>query len=128
MEDIFQEMDKERDDRFKRVWSKLDKGSKSNRILLFIKLKKTELELNDSQEKQFKALLYQLCESGALNKTSEIDYCSETYQILNIKNLEYDEDNKKFNFKKVEKKKSVSKSKTNIEKHLNRSKTNKKSL
>lgn len=125
MEDIFQEMDKEKEDRFKKVWSKLDKGSKGNRILLFVKLKKTELELNDSQEKQLKTLLYQLCESGALNKTSEIDYCSETYQILNIKNLEYDEDNKKFNFKKVEKKKNVSKSKTNIEKHLNRSKTNK---
>lgn len=125
MEDIFQEMDKERDDRFKKAWSKLDKGSKINRILLFVKLKKTELELNDSQEKQLKTLLYQLCESGALNKTSEIDYSDETYQIISIKNLEYDEDNKKFNFKKVEKKKNVSKSKTNIEKHLNRSKTNK---
>ena len=125
MEDIFEQIDKEKEDRFKKTWSKLDKGSKINRILLYIKLKKTELELTDSQEKQLKTLLYQLCESGALNKTSEVEYCDETYQIINIKNLEYDENINKFNFKKIEKKKNISKSKTNIEKHLNRSKTNK---
>ena len=77
-------------------------------------------------KKQLKVLLYQLCESGALNKISEIDYCNETYQIIKIKNLEFDESTQKFKFKKIEKKKiNVSKSKTNIEKHLNRSKTNK---
>ena len=125
MEDIFQEMEDEKNERFQKLWSKLDKGSKLNRLVLFVKLKKLEEELNDSQEKQLKTLLYQLCESGALNKISDVTYCDETYLILNIKNLEFDEDTKKYSFKKVEKKKNVSKSKTNIEKHLNRSKTNK---
>ena len=125
MEDIFQEMEKEKEERFQKSWSKLDKGSKLNRISLFVKLKKSEEQLNDSQEKQLKTLLYQLCESGALNKAIEVEYCDETYQILNIKNLELDEETTKFKFKKVEKKKNASKSKTNIEKHLNRSKTNK---
>ena len=124
MEDIFQEIEKEKEERFKKSWSKLDKGSKLNRISLFIKLKKSELEFNDSIEKQLKDLLYRLCESGALNKVNEIDYCNETYQIIKIKNLEFN--NGKFEYKKVEKKKTnVSKSKSNIEKHLSRSKTNK---
>jgi len=125
MEDIFQEMDAEKDERFEKLWSKLDQGSKLNRLLLFVKLQKLQEELNDSQEKQLKTLLYQLCESGALNKISDVAFCEETYLILTIKNLEFDEDTKKYSFKKVEKKKNVSKSKTNIEKHLNRSKTNK---
>jgi len=125
MEDIFQEMDKETGERFDKSWSKLDKGSKLNRILLFVKLKKSEEQLNDNQEKQLKTLLYQLCESGALNKSSEVEYCNETCQIKNIKNLEFYEDTRKYTFKKIEKKKNISKSKTNIEKHLNRSKTKK---
>ena len=126
MDDIFQEIEKEKEDRFKKSWSKLDKGSKLNRISLFIKIQKAELELDDLLEKQLKVLLHNLCVSGALNKISEIDYCDETFQILKIKNLEFDESTQKFRFKKIEKKKiNVSKSKTNIEKHLNRSKTNK---
>ena len=126
MDDIFQEIEKEKEDRFKKSWSKLDKGSKLNRISLFIKIQKAELELDDLLEKQLKVLLHNLCVSGALNKISEIDYCDETFQILKIKNLEFDESTQKFKFKKIEKKKiNVSKSKTNIEKHLNRSKTNK---
>lgn len=125
MEDIFQEMDAEKNGRFQKLWSKLDKGSKLNRLILFVKLQKLEEELNDSQENQLKTLLYQLCESGALNKISDVIYCEDTHLILTIKNLELNEDTKKYTFKKVEKKKNVSKSKTNIEKHLNRSKTNK---
>ncbi len=124
MEDIFQEIEKEKEERFKKSWSKLDKGSKLNRISLFIKIQKSELEFDDSVEKQLKDLLYRLCESGALNKVNEIEYCNETYQITKIKNLEFNND--KFEYKKVEKKKTnVSKSKSNIEKHLSRSKTNK---
>lgn len=126
MEDIFQEIEKEKEERFKKSWSKLDKGSKLNRISLFIKIQKSELEFDDSVEKQLKDLLYRLCESGALNKINEIEYCNETYQIIKIRNLEFNDYNGKFEYKKVEKKKSnVSKSKSNIEKHLSRSKTNK---
>ena len=129
MENIFQEIEKEKEERFKKSWSKLDKGSKLNRISLFIKMKKSELELDDSLEKQLKVLLYRLCESGSLNKVNEIEYCDETFKILEIKNLEFNESLQKFEFKKLEKKKiNVSKSKTNIEKHLSRSKTKTKTL
>jgi len=125
MEELLKVMDKERDERFKKSWTKLDKGTKLNRLSIFIKLEKTENELNDSQEKQLKTLLYQLCESGALNKTTDVEYSDETYQIISIKNLEVDESTKKYTFKIPEKKtKNVSKSKTNVERHFNRSKGN----
>ena len=126
MEDIFQEIEKEKEERFKKSWSKLDKGTKLNRISLFIKMQKSELGFDDSIEKQLKDLLYRLCESGALNKVNEIEYCNKTYQILKIKNLEFNDSTGKYHYKKVEKKKTnISKSKSNIEKHLSRSKTNK---
>ena len=105
MEELLKEMDKEKNERFKKPWNKLDKGTKLNRLSVFIKLQKTENELNDAQEKHLKTLLYQLCESGALNKTNDIEYSDETYQILSIKNLEFDEINKKYSFKLPEKKK-----------------------
>jgi len=104
MEELLEEMDKERDERFKKSWTKLDKGTKLNRLSIFIKLQKTENELNDAQEKQLKTLLYQLCESGALNKTTDVEYSDETYHILSIKNLEFDENIKKHTFKIPEKK------------------------
>ena len=81
--------------------------------------------ITQHQEKQLKTLLYQLCESGALNKTTDVEYSDETYHILSIKNLEFDEITKKYSFKIPEKKtKNISKSKSNIERHFNRSKGN----
>jgi len=126
MEDIFQEIEKEKEERFKKSWSKLDKGSKLNRLSIFIKMQKSESEFSDSVEKQLKDLLYRLCESGALNKINEIEYCNEKFQIMKIKNLEFNDSTGKYEYKKLEKKKTnISKSKSNIEKHLSRSKTNK---
>jgi len=125
MEELLKEMDKEKEERFKKSWTKLDKGTKLNRLSVFIKLQKTENELNDAQEKHLKTLLHQLCDSGALNKSSDVEYSDETYQILSIKNLEFDEMNKKYSFKLPEKKtKNISKSKSNVERHFNRSKGN----
>ena len=126
MEDIFQEIEKEKEERFKKSWSKLDEGSKLNRLSIFIKMQKSESEFSDSVEKQLKDLLYRLCESGALNKINEIEYCNEKFQIMKIKNLEFNDSTGKYEYKKLEKKKTnISKSKSNIEKHLSRSKTNK---
>ena len=125
MDDLLASIDKEKEDRFKKSWTKLDKGTKLNRLSIYIKLKKVEDELNDVQEKQLKILLHQLCDSGSLNKMNDVDYSDETYQILNIKNLEFDKKNKKYSFKIPEKKnKNISKSKSNIERHFNRSKGN----
>ena len=127
MEELLDGIDKEKNNRFKNTWVKLDKGSKLNRIHLFIKKEKIRLELDDTAEKQLQVLLLNLLNSGSLNKSSEIEYCPEEYEIKSIKNLEFDEELRKFNYSVQKKKKLVqggSKSKSNIEKHFNRSKGN----
>ena len=126
MNELINAIDKEKVNRFQQPWPKLDKGSKLNRILIFIKLEKTNRELNDSQEKQLKTLLYQLCETGALNKVTDVEYSDETYQIINIPNLTFNEETIKYSYNYPKKKvKNSSKSKTNVERHFSRSKTNK---
>ena len=68
-----------------------------------------------------------LFNSGSLNKSSNVEYCQETYEIINIKNLIYDEDTGSYEVIPQSKKKSKEnlKSKSNIERHFNRSKENK---
>jgi hypothetical protein len=129
MERLLEGIDKEKNNRFMNLWLKLDKGSKLNRIHLFIKKEKIRLELNDTEEKQLKNLVLNLFNSGSLNKSSEVGYCQEVYEIMSIKSLIFDEKKRKFSYS-IEKKKKYtsggSKSKTNVEKHFNRSKGNKK--
>lgn len=123
MEDLLQKIDAERAIRFKRPWSKLDKGSKLSRLSLFVKLEKAEKGLSDEEEKRLKILLTQLCEAGALNKASEVTYSEDEERIEGIKNLVYDEETSIYSFTKVEKKtKTTQKSKSNVDRHFSRSK------
>ena len=52
----------EPEDRFGKPWSKMDKGSKLNRLTQYIKLEKTERGFSDDVEKKLKIMLTQLCE------------------------------------------------------------------
>ena len=107
--------------RFKKPWSKCDKGIKLNRILVFIKQEASRRSLTDNQEKQLKTLLLHLCENNGLNKSSDVIYNSETMQIESIKLLIFHEETKKYSIQKMAyKPKNISKSKTNIEKHLSK--------
>ena len=113
----------EEPDRFGRPWSKIDKGSKLNRLTQYIKLEKTERGFNDDYERKLKIMLTQLCNSGALNKNTDVIYNPETKLIEDIKNLTYDEDTLKYSFKRPVKKQKTtsSKSKSNIDRHFSRS-------
>jgi len=123
MNDLISTIDKEKDERFKKPWPKLEKGTKLNRILLFVKQEKLEKELTSEQEKQLKQLLNKVCATGSLNKINDVEYDQEELKIISIQNLSFDEDSKKYSFEKIEKKtKSSSKSKSNVERHFNRSK------
>lgn len=124
MEILLDGIDQEKEDRFKNTWVKLDKGSKLNRIHLFIKKEKIDKELDDSQEKQLKFLLLNLFNSGSLNKSSNVEYCQENFEIINIKTIIFDEDTLKYEVLATEKKKKTerSKSKSNVERHFSRSK------
>ena len=126
MELLIEGIDKEKEERFRNTWSKLDKGSKLNRVHLFIKKEKIEKQLDDNLEKQLKTLLLNLFNSGSLNKSSNVEYCQEIYEIISIKNIIFEEDTWKYEtIGQVKKRKPEGKSKTNIERHFNRSKETK---
>ncbi len=132
MDELFKKIDAEKENRFKKPWTKLDKGSKLDRLLLFIKMQKTENHLSDNQENQLKTLVLQLYSSNMLNKTSDIGYDQEHSIISEIHNLQFDENTKKYSFLKSEKKNSKKSSSqtqqnSNIERHFNRSKKSNKS-
>ena len=109
--------------RYQKPWSKLDKGVKLNRILLFIKQEKIDKSLTNNQEKHLKYLLIHLFENNGLNKSSDIEYNQESMKIESIKLLNYNEQVSKYSIQKINyKSKATSKSKSNIEKHLSRTK------
>ena len=117
-------MEEELKNRFNHPWSKLDRGSKLNRIHFFIKKEKINKNLNDKQEIKLKELLLRIFDSNGLNKNSEIEYSIEEAEIITIKELCYDDNSKAYTyFFKKKKKQETSKSKSNIDRHFNKSKS-----
>ena len=126
MQDIINAVEKEKNNRFQKSWTKLDKGSKLNRLTLFIEKECEDKDLSEDGKKKLKKLLFHVCENGSLNKVNDVEYSDETYEIISIKNLIYDEDKKSYSFnlpKKVVK--PTAKSKSKIDRHFSRSKENK---
>uniref|UniRef100_A0A6C0FAD4 Uncharacterized protein n=1 Tax=viral metagenome TaxID=1070528 RepID=A0A6C0FAD4_9ZZZZ len=112
------------DDRFQHPWSKLDKGSKLNRLSMFTKMEKLTHDLSDTQEEALKIQLTQLFSCGHLNRIVDVEYDSETMKITNIPNLSFDTETCVYTFAKPVVKKSKSKSnssKSRIERHFSRS-------
>lgn len=104
------------DERFARPWNKLEKGSKMNRILLFVEMQKKEHLLTDTSTKALKNLLFKACENGLFNKISDVKYNQETGEIESFKNLEFNESTKKYKLKTGgTKNRSISKSRSNID-------------
>ena len=126
MQSIIDAVEKEKDNRFQKSWTKLDKGSKLNRLTLFIESEVADKELSEDSQKKLKKLLFHVCENGSLNKVNDVEYSEEKYEIVSIKNLIYDENKKSYSFnlpKKVVK--PTAKSKSKIDRHFSRSKENK---
>ena len=126
MEELLNAVENEKNNRFQKPWTKLDKGSKLNRLSLFIKEQSQINELKENEIKKLKKLLFHLCENGSLNKSGDIEYSDENYHILSIKNLKYDKDRKNYSYNLPKKTiKPITKSKSNIDRHFSRSKENK---
>ena len=127
MDELLNAVEKEKNNRFQRLWTKLDKGSKLDRLKLFIEEQSEINELNNNEIKKLRKLLIHLCENGSLNKSGDVEYCDETYHILSIKNLKYNKEKKTYSFDLPKKTiKPTTKSKSNIDRHFSRSKGNKK--
>jgi len=126
MNELFEKLESEKEERFKKPWSKLDKGNKLNRLNLYIENEILEKELDEETSKKLSKLLINIFNKGILSKSSEIEYCTESSKIISIKNLIYDEKNKNYNFNLPKKTvKPVTKSKSKIDRHFSRSKENK---
>lgn len=126
MQDIIDVVENEKNSRFKKTWTKLDKGSKLSRLSLFTEKESESKNLTDENKKKLKKLLFHVCENGSLNKINDVDYNNEIYEIISIKNLIYDENKNSYSFnlpKKVIK--PTAKSKSKIDRHFSRSKENK---
>ena len=124
LQDKDQEQDKEEPQKvkkspslFDREWIKLEKGMKLNRINLFIKKQKEENGLNDTQTKSLKVILFKACNDGMLNKMSDVTYKDE--EIQSIRNLEFNEQTKKYKLKTSSSKHRVNvKSRSNIDRFM----------
>ena len=101
---------------FKKNWNKLDLGSKTNRMKLFINSKSLELKLNKNQKKQLEKLLIDNLKNNKLNKNSDVIYNIEECNIEEIKILSFNEETKIFEILKKDTKKKPSKSKSSIDK------------
>lgn len=127
MEDLLKVIESEKNNRFKKKWSKLEKGDKLNRLQLFIEEQSEANELDEKQKASLEKLLSNAFQKNNISKNSEIEYCVDSAKILSITNLEYDEEKKEYSIKIQKKitKTPSSKSKSNIDRHFSRSKGNK---
>jgi hypothetical protein len=114
--DINKLIDLEKQQIYNQTWTKLDNGSKINRLQKFSEKFCLENELSEKDNNKLQKILINACNKGKLNKISDIDYDKDICEIKNIKNLIYNSDLKTFSLKFSENKsKSKSSSKSNIE-------------
>jgi hypothetical protein len=117
--DINKLIDLEKDKIYNQTWTKLDNGSKNNKLQEYSIKLSIEYELNDNQKNKLTKLLTNACNKGTLNKISEVEYDKDNCEITNIKILIFNSDLKTFSLKISENKsKSKNSSKSNIERLL----------
>ena len=117
--DINKLIDLEKNKIYNQTWTKLDNGSKINKLQEYSIKLSLEYELNDNQKNKLTKLLINACNKGKLNKISEVEYDKDNCKITNIKILFFNSDLKSFSLKFSENKsKSKNSSKSNIERLL----------
>ena len=123
MKDLLAVVDTNTNNSLNKSWSKLNKTDKLKLINNFIEI---EANKKDIDKSKLEKLLHTSFKNGLLNKQSIVDYDIKNNVIKNIKILLYDEDTNTYKIKidnnmKVQ---SKPKSKSNIDKLLNKSKKN----
>ena len=108
-------------------WSKIDKVNKNSILKKFIEDYIIENKLNDDLAKQLKSLLIKSFNNNLLNKQSDVKYNIKTQKIEKINILSLNEVTNKYEIIMKDNKVKVApktKSMTNIDRVLNRSKKN----
>ena len=57
MDELLNAIEKEKNNRFQKLWTKLDKGTKLNRLTIFIQEQAIENQLNEDETKNFMHML-----------------------------------------------------------------------
>jgi len=119
-EDIQRLLMNEKKNSLKKPWNKLDTGMKLNRIKLFVENQKETNNLSTEEYEKLKNMLIMTCQSGKINKNNDVNYNSETCEIVSIKSLKYDEEKKKYKLiiNEVKKTKGQTKSRSNIDRFI----------
>tara|TARA_B100001123_G_scaffold370833_1_gene433541 strand:+ start:41 stop:505 length:465 start_codon:yes stop_codon:yes gene_type:complete len=123
MKELLEAVDTNTNNSLNKSWSKLNKTNKLKLINNFIEIESKEKNIDKSK---LEKLLHTSFKNGLLNKQSIVDYDIINNVIKNIKILKYD---KKTNIYEIKvennmKVQSKPKSKSNIDKLLNKSKKN----
>ena len=123
MRDLLDVVDTNTNNSLNKSWSKLNKTDKLKLINNFIEV---EINEKDVDKLKLEKLLHTSFKNGLLNKQSVVEYDIKNNVIKNIKILKYDDETNRYEIK-VEnnmKVQSKPKSKSNIDKLLNKSKKN----
>ena len=123
MKDLLDTVDTNTNNSLNKSWSKLNKTDKLKLINNYIEIESNEKNVDKSK---LEKLLHTSFKNGLLNKQSVVNYDIQNNVIQNIKILLYDDDTNTYKIK-VENNMKVQakpKSKSNIEKLLNKSKKN----
>lgn len=123
MRDLFEAVDSNCHNSQNKSWTKLNK---TDRLLLLNKFIEKESKEKQSNKTQLEKVIHSAFNRGMLNKQSVIEYDIVNNSIISIKCLQYDESKNNYEIKKNNniKVQSKPKSKSNIDKILNKSKKN----
>lgn len=116
--DINEYIDNEKNNIYNKPWSKLNHGSKLNRLKLHINILEDKYTLSKEEKNDVSLLLINALKKSKLNKVSELIYDPELGEIQEIKALSFNEETRKFTLKTTEQKHKPKKSKSNIDKLL----------
>ena len=110
-------LEQEKNNLHLKPWNKLDNTTKNNLFKNYISIEKEKNNLDENQTSVFHNLLIKNIKK--INKNSDVDYDSENGVLNKIHILIYDEEFKSYslNFQK-KKSKSVTKSKSNLDKFI----------
>ena len=121
MKDLLNAVDTNTNNSLNKSWSKLNKTDKLKLINNFIEVETNEKDIDKSK---LEKLLHTSFKNGLLNKQSVVEYDITNHVIKNIKILKYDDKTNTYEIKEENNMKvqSKPKSKSNIEKLLNKTK------
>ena len=91
-------------------WNKLDKTGKIKLLTEYVNLSASNFALNDAEIAEFKSYLIDSLDKKKLQHVKDVQYDNQNGKIILIPNLHFNQANRKFTFKRNDKRTSTVKS------------------